>query len=182
MQNEASMKVIQDLSDEIIMPDELDEALASNKTLIAYDGFEPSGRMHVAQALMKSALVNAFGDMGVRYKILIADWHARANNKFGGDLEKIQIVGRYFIEVWKSCGMNVGNVDFVWASDLVKDVAYWDLVLRIAGMNNLKRILRCSQIMGRADTEKLTAAQVFYPRSEERRVGKECRSRWSPYH
>src|SRR2546429_4956620 len=23
---------------------------------------------------------------------------------------------------------------------------------------------------------------VFMPRSEERRVGKECRSRWSPYH
>ena len=23
---------------------------------------------------------------------------------------------------------------------------------------------------------------VTYPRSEERRVGKECRSRWSPYH
>ena len=23
---------------------------------------------------------------------------------------------------------------------------------------------------------------VFYQRSEERRVGKECRSRWSPYH
>src|SRR5256886_4789621 len=22
----------------------------------------------------------------------------------------------------------------------------------------------------------------FFPRSEERRVGKECRSRWSPYH
>src|SRR2546430_3217359 len=25
-------------------------------------------------------------------------------------------------------------------------------------------------------------AQLFYERSEERRVGKECRSRWSPYH
>ena len=23
---------------------------------------------------------------------------------------------------------------------------------------------------------------IFNPRSEERRVGKECRSRWSPYH
>ena len=23
---------------------------------------------------------------------------------------------------------------------------------------------------------------IGYPRSEERRVGKECRSRWSPYH
>ena len=26
------------------------------------------------------------------------------------------------------------------------------------------------------------AAREFYKRSEERRVGKECRSRWSPYH
>src|SRR3712207_8671511 len=25
-------------------------------------------------------------------------------------------------------------------------------------------------------------AEFFIPRSEERRVGKECRSRWSPYH
>src|SRR3712207_9486074 len=24
--------------------------------------------------------------------------------------------------------------------------------------------------------------KVYFPRSEERRVGKECRSRWSPYH
>ena len=24
--------------------------------------------------------------------------------------------------------------------------------------------------------------EKLYPRSEERRVGKECRSRWSPYH
>ena len=26
------------------------------------------------------------------------------------------------------------------------------------------------------------AKSTFYARSEERRVGKECRSRWSPYH
>ena len=26
------------------------------------------------------------------------------------------------------------------------------------------------------------AASLIYARSEERRVGKECRSRWSPYH
>ena len=30
--------------------------------------------------------------------------------------------------------------------------------------------------------EVLTAKQVKVLRSEERRVGKECRSRWSPYH
>ena len=27
-----------------------------------------------------------------------------------------------------------------------------------------------------------SGVDVFYVRSEERRVGKECRSRWSPYH
>ena len=28
----------------------------------------------------------------------------------------------------------------------------------------------------------LTSCEVSIGRSEERRVGKECRSRWSPYH
>ena len=35
------------------------------------------------------------------------------------------------------------------------------------------------------DQDKLEALMKRYPigaRSEERRVGKECRSRWSPYH
>ena len=31
-------------------------------------------------------------------------------------------------------------------------------------------------------SEALTILPYFTPRSEERRVGKECRSRWSPYH
>ena len=32
------------------------------------------------------------------------------------------------------------------------------------------------------DKEKYTLGQRAADRSEERRVGKECRSRWSPYH
>ena len=30
--------------------------------------------------------------------------------------------------------------------------------------------------------DNLSVLEEFLPRSEERRVGKECRSRWSPYH
>ena len=30
--------------------------------------------------------------------------------------------------------------------------------------------------------EKISIKEVTNQRSEERRVGKECRSRWSPYH
>ena len=29
---------------------------------------------------------------------------------------------------------------------------------------------------------KPTSGTIYFDRSEERRVGKECRSRWSPYH
>ena len=30
--------------------------------------------------------------------------------------------------------------------------------------------------------DKVLSKKNYPPRSEERRVGKECRSRWSPYH
>ena len=32
------------------------------------------------------------------------------------------------------------------------------------------------------DTQFMASRECYYIRSEERRVGKECRSRWSPYH
>jgi len=37
-------------------------------------------------------------------------------------------------------------------------------------------------ISGEAGIGKTELAEQFANRSEERRVGKECRSRWSPYH
>ena len=36
--------------------------------------------------------------------------------------------------------------------------------------------------MGKAGQIAMNIATTFCSRSEERRVGKECRSRWSPYH
>ena len=38
----------------------------------------------------------------------------------------------------------------------------------------------CAGLALRVDERE--AEHVLHPRSEERRVGKECRSRWSPYH
>ena len=35
---------------------------------------------------------------------------------------------------------------------------------------------------GGTQTDGDNGADAYAPRSEERRVGKECRSRWSPYH
>ncbi len=155
--------LVSQVGEEIIQEDELQSLLSANEPVIAYDGFEPSGQIHIAQGLLKAINVNKMIKAGIRFKMLVADWHAWANNKMGGDLEKIQTTGRYFIEVWKACGMNMDGVEFVWASDLVKDDAYWKLVLQIARTNTLRRFIRTAEIMGRDESMDLTAAQIIYP-------------------
>lgn len=40
---------------------------------------------------------------------------------------------------------------------------YWPLVMDVARRNNLKRIVRCGQIMGRSEEGDMSAAQIFYP-------------------
>src|SRR2546430_5327147 len=44
----------------------------------------------------------------------------------------------------------------------------------LIGRNQCTCISECAEVLGRIEAE--------CARSEERRVGKECRSRWSPYH
>ncbi|MBU3935065.1 tyrosine--tRNA ligase [Patescibacteria group bacterium] len=163
MKVEDKIKEIKAISEEIIGFDELTADLAKNEKLIAYDGFEPSGKIHIAQGLMRVLIINKLIEVGIDFKILIADWLAYANNKLGGDLEKIKITGEYYKHVWKACGLNDSKVEFLWTSNLVKDDDYWFLVMKIAKNTTLKRIIRCSQVMGRSETGNLSAAQILYP-------------------
>lgn len=163
MKSEDKINLIKSIGTEIIEEKELEDLINSDKPLIAYDGFEPSGQMHIAQGILRTINTNKLTKSGAKFKILIADWFAWANNKLGGDLEKIKIVGEYFIEVWKTTGMDLKNVEFVWASDLIKDPKYWEIVMNVSTKNSLNRIIRCSQIMGRTDTDNLKASQILYP-------------------
>eukprot|EP00190_Bangiopsis_sp_CCMP1999_P003327 CAMPEP_0198730278 /NCGR_PEP_ID=MMETSP1475-20131203/23724_1 /TAXON_ID= ORGANISM="Unidentified sp., Strain CCMP1999" /NCGR_SAMPLE_ID=MMETSP1475 /ASSEMBLY_ACC=CAM_ASM_001111 /LENGTH=393 /DNA_ID=CAMNT_0044493067 /DNA_START=24 /DNA_END=1205 /DNA_ORIENTATION=+ len=132
---------------------------------VCYDGFEPSGRMHIAQGVLKSINVNKLTKVGCDFKFWVADWFAQLNNKMDGDLKKIRTVGMYFVEVWKACGMDMEHVEFLWASEEINKSPgeYWTLVMDIARKNKLPRIVRCSQIMGRNEQDELSAAQIFYP-------------------
>jgi tyrosyl-tRNA synthetase len=67
------------------------------------------------------------------------------------------------IEVWKACDMDLKNVEFVWSNEAMQTGEYWKTVMNIARTNTVKRILRCSQIMGRSENENLYASQIFYP-------------------
>ncbi|MEM2121788.1 MAG: tyrosine--tRNA ligase [Candidatus Woesearchaeota archaeon] len=163
MNVEDRFNLIKQVGEEIITEEELKKILEEKKHPIAYDGFEPSGIMHIAQGLMRVININKMIKSGCYFKMLIADWHAWANNKFNGDLEKIQKAGQLMIETWKACGLKTDNVEFIWANDLVKNPEYWKKVMRIATNSTLKRIIRCGQIMGRKEKEMLSAAQIFYP-------------------
>jgi len=163
METDKKLELIRSVGEEIITEEDLIELLKTKTHPIAYDGFEPSGQIHIAQAILRAINVNKMTKTGVKFKMLVADWHAWANNKMGGDLERIQTVGKYFIEVWKASGMDLDNVEFVWASDLVKDDKYWKIVMNVARDSTLKRILRTTQIMGRSEDDTLSASQIMYP-------------------
>jgi tyrosyl-tRNA synthetase len=163
MDVEDRLKLVKEVGEEVQTEEDLKKLLAEKKHYIAYDGFEPSGRIHLAQAVLRSINVNKMIKSGAKFKMFVADWHAWANNKMGGDLDKIKIVGKYFIEVWKASGMDLDHVEFVWASDLVKDDSYWKIVMQVARNSTLNRIIRCGQIMGRNEEEVMQASQILYP-------------------
>src|SRR3712207_7977050 len=68
----------------------------------------------------------------------------------------------------------------VCSSDLIRGVGATQDDLPIANYDklNASEVVRRLPKLSETDLAKVDA----YERSEERRVGKECRSRWSPYH
>ncbi len=160
---EERLSLIKQVGEEIIQEDELKKLLESGEELIAYDGFEPSGQIHIAQGILRAINVNKMIKAGVKFRMWVADWHAMANNKMGGDLEKIKTVGRYFIEVWRASGMDLSKVEFLWASDMAKNPDYWKLVLQVGKSNALKRFVRTAEMMGREESlDKLTGSHIIY--------------------
>jgi len=163
MNTKEKLQVVKDIAEEIINEEELTKLFDFKKHPVAYDGFEPSGQIHIAQGLLRAITINKLTNLGIKFKILVADWHAMINNKLGGDLEKIQTTGEYFIEVWKSCNLDLKNIEFVWASELVKSEKYWGTVLKLSMNSTIQRVMRCGQIMGREESTSNASSQILYP-------------------
>ena len=162
---EEKIKLVKEVGEELIREEELKSIFENNEMPICYDGFEPSGRMHIAQGLLRAINVNRLTKAGCIFVFWIADWFAQMNNKMGGDIEKIHIVGRYFVEIWRAAGMDLRNVKFLWCSEEINKHSndYWQNVINVARENNIDRIKRCCQIMGRQEGDSLQASQIMYP-------------------
>eukprot|EP00443_Scrippsiella_acuminata_P085087 CAMPEP_0115536160 /NCGR_PEP_ID=MMETSP0271-20121206/87627_1 /TAXON_ID=71861 /ORGANISM="Scrippsiella trochoidea, Strain CCMP3099" /LENGTH=677 /DNA_ID=CAMNT_0002968831 /DNA_START=20 /DNA_END=2050 /DNA_ORIENTATION=- len=156
--------LVRSVGEECQTEEELRKLLQRKSEFILYDGFEPSGRMHIAQGVFKALNVNKCTKAGGVFIFWVADWFALMNDKMGGDLEKIKVVGQYFIEVWKATGMDMSRVRFRWSSDDIINSAkeYWGQALDIARNSTIARVKRCGQIMGRK-SDSLSAAQIMYP-------------------
>ena len=87
MDTQSKLELINQVGEEIITAEELKDLLESKEHPIAYDGFEPSGTdIHIAQGILRAININKMAKAGIKFKMLVADWHAWANNKMGGDL------------------------------------------------------------------------------------------------
>lgn len=118
----------------------------------AYIGFEPSGVPHIGTGILWPRKLNDLVDLGIDVTVLLADWHAMVNDKFGGDLDLIRKSGELLKRTMEIEGLSK-KVKFIWASDLVADSEYWKLLLHVGKNANLARVRRALPIMGRTEDE-----------------------------
>ncbi len=145
---------------EVVTIEELKKLLQKEEKK-AYIGFEPSGLVHLGW-LMCADKVKDLVEAGFNVKILLADWHAWINDKLNGNMDAIKTCGEYIKDAFRAMG--VKNVEYVYASDLVKDDEYWRLVLKIAKETTLARVKRAMDIMGRkAEEAEKDVSKFFYP-------------------
>jgi len=167
MDLERRMELVLDGAQEIITRDEIEGILREKETPKAYVGYEPSGYIHIGWLIITNK-VKQLIEAGFEVEILLADWHAFINDKFGGDMEKIEQCGHYFIDCYRAYGFSDdienGKLKFTWASDLADSGKYWETVLRISKASTLSRIRRAMTVMGRKEDEgELDSSKFIYP-------------------
>jgi tyrosyl-tRNA synthetase len=105
-------------------------------------------------------LVLADADMHV----LEATWHAKINDKFGGDMDTIHMCAKYIEHCLLSLGIDTGRVEFEKAEDLMDDLDYWGTVINVAKNVTLARVKRAMSIMGRkVDEAESDYSKTLYP-------------------
>ncbi|HVH14541.1 MAG TPA: tyrosine--tRNA ligase, partial [Candidatus Angelobacter sp.] len=103
--------------------------------------------MHIGQGLVCASKILDLINAGFNFIVFLADWHSMINNKFGGDLEKIRTVGRYYKHCFSALGIPENRAEYVWAAELAEKAEYWEKVLRVARASTTQRVLRAIPIM-----------------------------------
>ncbi|MEM4728849.1 MAG: tyrosine--tRNA ligase [Thermoplasmata archaeon] len=149
-------------AEEVVTPEELRELCGRSKKR-AYIGIEPSGQAHLGWKILADKLQDITA-AGFETIVLLADWHAYINDKFGGDIEKIRTCAEYIKDALEALGVPRGSVRYVLASEYIGERGYWERIIKISKAASLSRIRRAMDIMGRKEEEaELDSSRLLYP-------------------
>ena len=169
MDSETRLDLITGAAQEVVGVEHLESRITDGGTIRAYVGFEPSGKAHVGWKVLATNLRRML-DADVNVLIFLADWHAWVNDKFGGDMDKIQTTGKYMEEVFRALlghpkeGEGPGELRFAYASEVMDSGDYWARVLRCSKNMSLARARRTFSIMGRDEASgDGDLSKFFYP-------------------
>ncbi|MCL2510222.1 MAG: tyrosine--tRNA ligase [Methanomassiliicoccaceae archaeon] len=163
MDIEQRMAIVLRNAEEIVTEEELKELLSKKERPKAYIGFEPSGLVHLGWALVTSKIKD-LAEAGFEVTVFWADWHAYINDKLGGDLDNIKMCAAYMEDCFRALGVPDKGVKFVYASEILSNIEYWEKVIKVAKATTLSRVKRAMTIMGRSEDEaEVDFSKLIYP-------------------
>ncbi len=148
-------------TEEIVTEAEMRALLESKEHPVHYVGIEISGMPHIGHLLVIGKKVNDLHAAGVKTQVLLADWHTVANNKLGGDWDRISRAAQFYRKLFKTF---CPGTEVVLGSELYRDNdEYWRLVMSMATRTTMARATRTLIIQGRSEKEVLHVSQYIYP-------------------
>jgi tyrosyl-tRNA synthetase len=149
-------------TEEVLTPEDLRRLLETEEHPIAYDGWEPSGLVHLGTGLICVYKIKDFIEAGIRYKAYLSTWHAWLNNKLGGDLKLIRKAADLFKYSWIALGVPADKVEFIYSDELYNDLKYWETTVKVARELSIARVTRTLEIAGRKESEARHVSDYLY--------------------
>ncbi len=147
--------------EEIVTEDELNSILETKSRPVHYLGLEISGIPHIGHILCAGKKVNDFAKAGFETNILLADWHTVANQKLGGDWERIKKAGEFYKRLF---AVACPSAKVTFGSELYhNNDEYWKEVMKISAKTTIARATRTLIIQGRNEKDTLYVSQYIYP-------------------
>lgn len=149
-------------TEEVLTPEDLRRLLEAEEHPIAYDGWEPSGLVHLGTGVICAYKMKDFVEAGINYKAYLSTWHAWLNNKLGGDLNLIRKAADLFKHSWIALGVPKDKVEFIYSDELYKDLDYWAKTVMVSKNLSIARATRTLEIAGRKESEARHVSDYLY--------------------
>lgn len=162
MDIETKLEIIKsEPTEEIITESELRQILETKSKPKHYLGLEISGMLHIGHVFVGGKKINDLAKAGVETQILLADWHTIANEKLGGDWERVLKVSEFYKKLFKEV---CPHTKVMLGSEVYRNNdEYWKLVMQMARRTTMARATRTLVIQGRSEKETLHVSQYMYP-------------------